>query len=64
MFNPTFCMYVPVQSQEPVIQWFVAVLHICFCVHYFVVRGYNPYFSRLNCFTFVISGHKYRAPPL
>ena len=33
MFNPTtFCMYVPVPSQEPVIQWFsfVNVLHICF----------------------------------
>ena len=33
MFNPsTFCMYEPVPSQEPVIQWlsFVAGLHICF----------------------------------
>ena len=31
MFNPaTLCMYVPVPSQEPVIQWlsFVVVLHI------------------------------------
>ena len=33
MLNPTtFCMYVPVQSQEPVIQWlsFGCVLHYCF----------------------------------
>ena len=33
MFNPaTLFMYVPVPSQEPVIQWlsFVYVLHICF----------------------------------
>ena len=33
MFNPaTLCMYVPVPSQESVIQWlsFVYVLHICF----------------------------------
>ena len=33
MFNPaTLFLYVPVQSQEPVIQWlsFVYVLHICF----------------------------------
>ena len=33
MFNPaTFYMYVPVPSQEPVIQWllFVYVLHFCF----------------------------------
>ena len=32
-FNPaTLCMFVPVPSQEPVIQWlsFVYVLHFCF----------------------------------
>ena len=40
MFNPaTFCMYVPVLSQESVIQWlsFVYVLHI-FVFHSFFVH--------------------------
>ena len=38
MFNPaTLFMYVPVPSQEPVIQWlsFVYVLHICFSFIFF-----------------------------
>ena len=39
MFNSaTLCMYVPVPSQEPVIQWlsFVYVLHICFSFIFFL----------------------------
>ena len=51
MFNPaTFCMYVPVPSQDPVIQWlsFVYVLHICFS--FIFVRNLG-----LHCFIFVIS---------
>ena len=36
----TFCMYVPVPSQETVIHWlsFVDVLHICFSFIFFLVH--------------------------
>ena len=42
MFNPAiFCMYMPVSSQEPVIQWlsFVYVLHICLCSFFYTNKA-------------------------
>ena len=42
MFNPaTLFMYVPVTSQEPVIQWlsFVYVLHICFRSFFYINKA-------------------------
>ena len=42
MFNPaTLFMYVPVPSQEPVIQWlsFVYVLHICFSFIFYLKKA-------------------------
>ena len=53
MFNPaTLCMYVPVPSQEPFIQWlsFAYVLHIVFC------SEIRPIVFLFELFNIVISG--------
>ena len=54
MFNPAIlCMYVPVPSQEPVIQWlsFVYALHICLCVTY-LFFGHFFYINKAVSFLF------------
>ena len=50
MFNPvTLFMYVPVPSQEPVIQWlsFVYVLHICFSFILFYINKAISFLVRI-----------------
>ena len=57
MFNPaTLFMYVPVQSQEPLIQWlsFVYAVHICFSFIFFI-QIMSLVFS-FELFYIVISG--------
>ena len=58
MFNPaTLFMYVPVPSQEPVIQWlsFVYVLHICFSFIFFFTLV-RPLVFSFELFYIVLSG--------
>ena len=60
MFNSTtFCMYVPVHSQEPKIQWlsFGYVLHIWFLFKKKMCTHIRPLVFSFGLFYIVISGH-------